>query len=207
MNIIKKILFALIITYTLSLLFIPKVRFITGAVAINMGYFFQDEASDIHNTQTPEQILNSLFNRNLYASLVRKIFPRTHKHPTVALVSCMDGRIHTEELVGDTQENYYVVRTAGSVLELPEIEMLELAVSNGVKVVLFTTHSDCAAEKVSKDLDKSKTFPELSKAVLRRDQRFQEFLQRPLIKDKIDKKELIVKWAHLDTLGGGQLSM
>jgi hypothetical protein len=72
---------------------------------------------------------------------------------------------------------------------------------------LFTTHSDCAAEKVSKDLDKSKTFPELSKAVLRRDQRFQEFLQRPLIKDKIDKKELIVKWAHLDTLGGGQLSM
>lgn len=32
-----------------------------------------------------------------------------------------------------------------------EEEMLDLAVANGVKVIVLTRHSDCAAEKVAKD--------------------------------------------------------
>ena len=71
----------------------------------------------------------------------------------------MDARIDTNELTGDTRHYYYVIRTAGSVLSEREEEMLELAVENGVELVVLTTHSDCAAEKRPPRLTSGSVFP------------------------------------------------
>ena len=71
----------------------------------------------------------------------------------------MDARIDTNELLGDTRHYYYIIRTAGSVLSPREEEMLELAVENGVKLVVLTTHSDCAAEKAASEPETRKRYP------------------------------------------------
>ncbi|MBK5291104.1 MAG: hypothetical protein JJE04_05320, partial [Acidobacteriia bacterium] len=78
-------------------------------------------------------------------------------------------------------------------------EMLELAVDNGVKVVVFTTHSDCAAEKAGADPAKRAKYPELSRALDERKMRFQEFLERAPIKARLASGDLIVKWMNLNT--------
>ncbi len=78
--------------------------------------------------------------------------------------------------------------------------MLQLAVAKGVKVVVFTTHTDCAAERVAADPEQRKRFPQLAKAVDERQFRFDEFNQSPLIRERTEKKELLVKWMDLDTL-------
>jgi len=91
------------------------------------------------------------------------------------------------------------VRLAGSVLAPKEEEMLELAVANGVKVVVFTTHSDCAAEKAARDPASRARFPNLASAVDERESRFQEFLGRAMIREKTAAGELLVKWMDLDT--------
>jgi carbonic anhydrase len=133
------------------------------------------------------------------AASVRKRWPRTSRHPVVAMVTCMDARLDTNEIAGDTRRYYYVLRLAGSVISVVEQEMLELAVSNGVKVVVFTTHTDCAAEKVARDSVMRASFPNLSKGIDEREAKFREFLGRPLIKTKTGTNELLVKWMDLDT--------
>jgi carbonic anhydrase len=115
------------------------------------------------------------------------------------MVTCMDGRLDTNEIAGDTRRYYYIIRTAGSVLAEKEEEMLELAVENGVKVVVFTTHTDCAAEKAAKDPAQRAKFPHLTRAVAERSIRLQEFLVRPLIAERIKQGELLVKLMDLDT--------
>ena len=66
-------------------------------------------------------------------------------------------------------------------------------------MVAFTNHTDCAAEKVAKDPEKSREFPALSPGVRERQQRFKQFLRRPLISEKIRRGELQVKWLQLET--------
>ena len=68
----------------------------------------------------------------------------------VAVVACMDARLDTNELTGDTRRYYYIIRTAGSVMSEREEEMRELAVAGGVELIVLTTHSDCAAERVAR---------------------------------------------------------
>lgn len=179
-----------------------RIEFILGGAMINAGYRLQDRLEDYdfeHHHANPQQIWNEFLSQNRLASSVRHRWPRSRRHPLVAMVICMDGRLDTNEIAGDTREYYYVIRLAGSVLSEKEEEMLELAVANGTKVVVFTTHSDCAAEKVARDPAKRPLFPNLSKAVDERQQRFAEFLARPMIREKSAQGELLVKWMDLDT--------
>lgn len=180
-----------------------KLEFLLGGAMINAGYRLQDRLVDYdfeHHELTAEQVWQEFLAQNDLAASVRGMFPRTPRHPVVALVACMDGRLDTNEIAGDSRHYYYVLRLAGSALAPKEEEMLELAVVNGVKLVVFTTHTDCAAEKVAKDPERRKLFPELVKAVEEREMRFKEFQQRPLIREKIAKGELLVKWMDLDTV-------
>ncbi len=205
-NITRIILLVLVVL--VSIFAFPPLRFVIGAGFINIGYYFQDAvllSSEIEPSS--RDLLSQILNRNKLSSSVRKLFPRTNHHPLVAVVSCMDGRLHTEELVGDTRGFYYNIRTAGSIIEPPEIEMLELAVSNGVKLIILTTHSDCAAEKVSKDQTRNVDFPNLSRAVNGREERFKELLQRPVIADKVKSGELLIHRLNIDTLAGGELEL
>ncbi|MFO0594601.1 MAG: carbonic anhydrase [Myxococcaceae bacterium] len=135
--------------------FVPRVSFITGGALVDLGYRLQDphEDYDFEHAEdiTPTQIWDEFSKQNQLASGVREVFPRTVRHPLVAMLVCMDARLDTNEITGDTRRDYYVLRTAGSVMAPEEEEMLELGVRNGVKLVLLTRHTDCAAEKAAKD--------------------------------------------------------
>lgn len=181
-----------------------RAQFITGGLLVNLGYRMQDhlETYDFEHEDriAPGGVWKEMQNQNALAAKVREWFPRTPHHPLVALVVCMDARIDTNELTGDTRRYYYVIRTAGSVLAEKEEEMLELAVENGVELIVLTTHSDCAAEKVAASPEKRSRYPALTRAVDERNRRVEEFLARPAIAEKIKTGNLMVKQMNIDTL-------
>jgi len=186
-----------------AVLLSPRAEFIVGGALVNLGFRLQDRLShfDFEHDEsiTPDQIWAELERQNDLAADVRDIFPRTSRHPVVAILACMDARIDTSELVGDTRRYYYVVRTAGSVLSPAEQEMLELAVINGVKIILLTTHTDCAAEGAAADPELREDFPALIALMDERARRVEEFMARPTIRDAIAAGELQVKHARIDT--------
>jgi hypothetical protein len=194
---------ALVVAAILAVMLIPSVEFLVGGAMVNVGYRLQDRLShyDFQHDEsiTPDEIWKELKRQNQLAAGVRGIFPRTVRHPVVALLACMDARIDTSELVGDTRRYYYVVRTAGSVLAPPEQEMLELAVVNGVKVVVLTSHTDCAAEGAAADPELREKFPALAELMDKRTQHIEDFMQRPIIREAIEAGELTIKYARIDT--------
>lgn len=179
-----------------------QLQFVAGGALINAGYRLQDHLADYdleHHEATATGVWQEFLRQNELAASVRTRFPRSDRHPVIAMVVCMDARLDSNEISGDTRRYYYVLRLAGSALSDKEEDMLELAVDNGVKVVLFTTHSDCAAEKVAKDPEKRKHYPHLATAVDNRESRLKDFLARGPIASRIQKGELLVKWMDLDT--------
>ena len=182
----------------------PSAQFIIGGALVNLGYRMQDhlESYDfLHEHDiTPEEVWSEMLSQNRLAAAVRRVFPRTSRHPLVALVVCMDARIDTSELTGDTRKYYYIIRTAGSVLAAEEEDMLELAVENGVKVVVLSRHSDCAAEKAAASAEQRARFPALTKAIDERDMRLRELLARPAIASRIAQGKLAVKLINIDTM-------
>lgn len=180
----------------------PKAQFLAGGAMANAAYRMQDHLHDYdleHKDATPEQVWTEFKSQTEMAAKVRETFPRTAYHPVVAMLVCMDARIDTNELVGDTRRNYYVVRTAGSAMSAKEEEMLELAVNNGVKLIVLTRHTDCAAEKAAKNPEARAKYPALVAAVDERDQKVAEFLARPAIAERIASGKLIVKQLDIDT--------
>jgi hypothetical protein len=186
-----------------AVMLFPPIEFAVGGALVNLGYRLQDRLSqyDLEHDDSisPEQIWDELVLQNDLAADVRDVFPRTVRHPVVAILACMDARIDTSELVGDTRRYYYIVRTAGSVLGAAEQEMLELAVLNGVKVVVLTSHSDCAAEGAAADPESREKFPALTELMDARVRRVEEFLARPVIREAIDEGALQVRLARIDT--------
>ena len=186
-----------------AVLVIPQVEFLVGGGLVNIGYRLQDRLGkyDLEHDEsiTPDEIWDELVAQNDLAAGVREVFPRTVRHPVVVILACMDARIDTSELVGDTRRYYYVVRTAGSVLAPAEQEMLELAVLNGVKVVVLTSHSDCAAEAAASKPESREKFPALTELMDDRVQHVEEFLARPVIREAMERGELEVKLARIDT--------
>lgn len=194
---------ALLLVAGTALALSPRGQFLVGGALVNVGYRMQDHLSAFdmeHRVDiTPEQVWQEFVRHNELSSTVREWFPRATYHPLMALLVCMDARIDTNELVGDTRRNYYVVRTAGSVMGPAEEDMLELAVANGVKVVVLTRHTDCAAERAAADPAQRARFPELVAAVDEREQRVREFLARPVIAERIADGRLLVKQHVIDT--------
>lgn len=180
-----------------------RIEFVLGGAMVNVGYRLQDRLDTFdfehHDEITPEQVLHEVVEQNRMSSAVRSQWPRSSHHPLVAIVACMDARLDTNELAGDTRRYYYVLRLAGSVIDKKEEDMLELAVNNGTKVVIFTTHADCAAEKVSRDPEKAKQYPSLTAAIRERKARLQEFMARPNVAAKLAGKQLLVRVMHINT--------
>ena len=186
-----------------AILLIPRVEFMVGGGLVNLGFRLQDRLSrfdfEHDDSITADQIWDELKEQNKLAASVRGVFPRTARHPVVAILACMDARIDISELVGDTRRYYYVIRTAGSVLSPAEQEMLELAVINGVKIIVLTTHTDCAAEGAAADPELREKFPALTALMDERVRRVEEFMARPTIRDAIAAGTLQVKHARIDT--------
>ena len=181
-----------------------RAQFVLGGAMVNAGYRLQDhlESYDFEHSQdiTPQDVWKEVQKQNELSAKVRATFPRTARHPLVALVVCMDARLDTNELLGDTRHYYYIIRTAGSVLSPREEEMLELAVENGVKLLVLTTHSDCAAEKAASDPESRERYPALAQAVDERQERIQELMDRPALQSRIAANELDVKLINIDTM-------
>jgi carbonic anhydrase len=177
-------------------LVVPTLQFLLGGALVNLGFRMQDHLRD--NDGSPTELLHQVLWQNRLAAKVRGLFPRSAPKPSVALVVCMDARIDTSELVGDTRKRYYVVRTAGSVLGDKEQDMLELAVLNGVRLILLTRHSDCAAEHLAHQTD-SEHLRHLSRAVHQRPLRVGDFLSRPAIVQRLKDGRLEVVEAQIDT--------
>lgn len=194
---------ALFVLAVLAVIFIPSFEFLVGGAMVNAGYRLQDRLSEYdfqHDESiTPDEIWKELKRQNELASGMRGLFPRTVRHPVVAVLACMDARIDISELVGDTRRYYYVVRTAGSVLSPAEQEMLELAVLNGVKIIVLTTHTDCAAEAAAADPELREKFPALISLMDERVRRFEEFVARPVIREAVESGNLQIKYARIDT--------
>lgn len=182
-----------------------SVQFLLGGAMVNVGYRLQDHlasydfAPEHEHHISPAQVWTEMLSQNELAAGVRSAFPRSARHPLVAMVVCMDARLDTVELTGDTRKYYYVVRTAGSVLDAKEAEMLELAVENGVKLIVLTTHTDCAAERAATSAELRRRFPALTAAVDARQLRVTELLQRPAIASRIAQGQLAVKRMCIDT--------
>jgi hypothetical protein len=180
----------------------PRSQFVMGGALVNAGFRLQDHlhAYDFVKPHlTAQEVWEEFQQQNRLSSMVREQFPRSTEHPVVALLVCMDARIDTSELAGDTRRYYYVIRTAGSVIAEEEQEMLELAVQNGVKVVVLTRHTDCAAEKVAADPVLRAQYPVLSAAVDERAAHVDAFLKRPVIAARIASGELLVEQLFIDT--------
>jgi len=181
-----------------------ELQFLLGGALVNLGYRMQDHLEsfdfDHEDDILPEHVWKEIQSQNRLAASVRGTFPRTPRHPLVALVVCMDARLDTNELTGDTRKYYYIIRTAGSVLSEREEEMLELAVQNGVKLIVWTTHTDCAAEHAASSQEQRQQYPALAKAVDERDARLVEFLARPVIAARIADGSLAVKLVNIDTM-------
>lgn len=193
----------LVLGLVLAVLLSPRAEFIVGGALLNLGFRLQDRLGhfDFEHDEsiTPDQVWVELERQNELAAGVRNFFPRTVRHPVVAVLACMDARIDISELVGDTRRYYYVVRTAGSVLSPAEQEMLELAVLNGVKIIVLTTHTDCAAEAAAADPELRERFPALISLMDERESRVEEFMDRPVIRDAIAEGKLQIKHARIDT--------
>lgn len=194
---------ALVLVPMVFVAFSPRAQFLLGGALINVSYRLQDHlhAYDLEHEAdiTPVQVWEEFREQNEMSSSMRKTFPRTSEHPVVALLLCMDARIDSSELAGDTRKHYYIVRTAGSVLGEMEQEMLELAVQNGVRLVVLTRHTDCAAEKLARDPEQRRRYPALAAGVDDRERRFSEFLSRPVIAERIADGRLLVKQMVIDT--------
>lgn len=185
------------------LLLSPQLQFLLGGAFVNLGFRLQDHlhAYDLKRAHpgSPREIWEELLEHNAMAATVRDLFPRSTEHPIVAILACMDARIDTAELVGDTRHYYYVVRTAGSLLSPLEQEMMELAVLNGVRVIVLTTHTDCAAEAVAASAEKRDRFPEIVSMLDRREALIEAFKSRPIIHAAIARGELEIHRARIDT--------
>lgn len=181
-----------------------ETQFILGGAMVNLGYRLQDHLDSydfVHEHEiSPEDVWKEMETQNALSAKVREMFPRTARHPLVALVVCMDARIDTNELTGDTRHYYYIIRTAGSMLSEREEEMLELAVANGVEVIVLTTHSDCAAEKVAASPELRQRYPAIAQGVAEREARIRELLARPAIASRIAEGKLAVKLINIDTM-------
>src|SRR3990167_8822225 len=92
-------------------------QFLVGGALVSAGVHLQDHLEPydfVHEdaTESPAQVWAEFQRQNELSSKVLAQFPRTAEHPMVALLVCMDARIDTTELAGDTRGYYYVVRTA-----------------------------------------------------------------------------------------------
>jgi carbonic anhydrase len=181
-----------------------ELDFAIGGALIDLGYFVQDPLAP--PPASPDALWTALLAHNHAAADVRAAFPRTVHHPEVALVVCMDARIDTNELVGDTRRYFYVLRLAGSVMSEREEEMLELAVDNGVQLVVLTTHTECAAERVAADPQLRARYPSLASGVDEREARRAEFVARPDIAAHLRDGTLRVVTARIDTASGRLLT-
>lgn len=183
--------------------------FFTGGGLVSAGHMVQGFVSGFSragHVGTPQELLDTVLIDNNTASHVERALSGPRRKPEVLAVMCMDPRLNSEVILGDSRGYYDVVRLPGSVLSDEMIEAIELAVEeHAVELVLFTTHTDCAMEKVAASHEAHR-FPGLSNLVHKREEKFEELLRRPAIAERVKSGKLLVKRFKIDTATGSLLA-
>jgi carbonic anhydrase len=196
---------ALLAAVVLGFIFWRPVLFFAGGGLLTAGHLVQGFVSGFSHSGeigTPEQLLDTILIDNQSAARAEHLLPTPRRKPEVMAVMCMDPRLNSESVLGDSRSYYDVVRLPGSVLSDEMIEAIELAVEeHHVRLVLFTTHTDCAMEKVAAS-PSAEHFPALSDAVRKREQKFQELLRRPAIARHLQAGDLLIKRFVIETHSG-----
>lgn len=183
--------------------------FFTGGGLVSAGHMVQGFVhgfSRAGHVGTPQELLETVLIDNQSASQVERAIAGSRRKPEVIAVMCMDPRLNSEVILGDSRGYYDVVRMPGSVLSGEMIEAIELAVEeHQVELVLFTTHTDCAMEKVASSHE-AKRFPGLSNLVHAREEKFEELMKRPAIQERVKSGKLLVKRYKIDTATGSLMA-
>lgn len=179
--------------------------FFTGGGLVSVGHMVQGFVggfSRAGHVGTPRELLETVLIDNQTASRVERTVAGPRRKPEVMAIMCMDPRLNSEVILGDSRGYYDVVRLPGSVLSGEMIEAIELAVQeHAVGLVLFTTHTDCAMEKVASGHEAHR-FPGLSNLVRKREEKFDELMRRPAIAARVSSGKLLVKRFTIDTATG-----
>ncbi len=194
--------FTIVVALAVGVAFWRPLFFITGGGLISLGHMLQEavggfvESGDVG---TPEEVLKGILQHNQESSWVRSHSLVAHHRPVAMVVMCIDPRLDARAVMGDTRDYYDLLRLPGSVLSPEAIEAIELGVrEHRVKVLLFTTHTDCSMEKVAASKEAAE-FPALSNAVHQREFMYHELLKRPVIAEHIRTDDLIVRRFKIDT--------
>jgi len=203
----RRILFVLLAV--LLVFFWRPAMFFTGGGLVSAGHMVQGLVSGFSragHVGTPQELLETVLIDNKTASHVERAVAGPNRKPEVIAVMCMDPRLNSEVILGDSRGYYDVVRLPGSVLSDEMIEAIELAVEeHAVELVLFTTHTDCAMEKVASGHEAHR-FPGLSNLVHKREEKFEELMRRPAIAERVKSGKLLVKRFKIDTATGHLLA-
>lgn len=178
------------------------VLFQLGGGFVSIGHSMQEAVDGFERggeVGTPSDLLARIELHNAESSTAKQVLNDPRQKPEALIVMCVDPRLDAKLVLGDTRDYYDVVRMPGSVLTEELMEAIELGVSeHKVKVVAFTTHTDCAMEALAHS-DHADHFPALSRSLLEREATYQQFLRRPIIAEKVASGDLIVKRFRIDT--------
>ncbi len=152
--------------------------------------------------ETPEEVLAGGLHKNSLA--VAHHQPAVHDgfhHVSACYVGCGDPRHQGSgvEVCADPRKNRVVITTLGSALPASVLDMLRVAVlEKKAKVIFYTTHTDCAAEKIARDAKLRAKYPLLANDVDCRFERLQQFVDDPEIAQLIRTEKLIVVHCLVD---------
>ena len=189
----------------LLVIFWRPALFFTGGGLVSAGHMVQGFVSGFSragHVGTPQELLETLLIDNKSASHLHRALSGPSRKPEVIAVMCMDPRLNSEVILGDSRGYYDVVRLPGSVLSDEMIEAIVLAVEeHGVELVLFTTHTDCAMEKVASSHEANR-FPGLSNLIHTREEKFEQLMKRPAIQERVKSGKLLVTRFRINTATG-----
>jgi carbonic anhydrase len=73
------------------------------------------------------------------------------RHPSAALLTCVDERIVPEMIFGCRPGSLYCVRLAGHVVTPEVVSSLEIGVELGCRLVFVLGHTDCGAVRIERE--------------------------------------------------------
>lgn len=122
--------------------------------------------------------------------------------PLALVVICMDSRFSLSRLLADARSYlWFKVRNAGSILSEAILDTMELAVvEKGVRLIVYTFHTGCAAEKGCSA--KPGRYQHLEEALGQRADMLEAFMQRPAVAALIEAGHLHVEISLIDTATG-----
>jgi carbonic anhydrase len=187
-----------------------KIAYYVGGFLLHTGYFIQDSTESFHHQLNdsdpvhPNEIYKTVIAQNILQAKAWKATPALKdRKPKALIIMCIDPRLNSSRILGDTRGYYDVIRIPGSVITEEVAEAVELAVTkHETKLVMVITHTDCAMEHLAASDEGKHHYPLLAEGINNHAKRMQSLSHRPAILDRLQKQQLWVIEKRLDTKTG-----